>query len=348
MARHRLGRSQGRQAAHRRSAFTIFELLILLGGLSLLAGLLLPALGRARASARQIKDSSQIRGIHMGMVVWAQNNRDAYPLASTIDRRAGNETIPGGDDPGIKDQTKNIISILIFNNFFGPEICLSPAEVNPDFAVDEDYEYSEPEAAAMADKKLALWDPAFKGPPQRVDFQGSRGADRGNFSYAHTPPIGARKKMWLNTFSATEAIVGNRGPHWDLAPKGGWVLGADAPVDPMPYPPADTLPGMASNTLLIHGSRKTWEGNIAYNDSHVNFETRPDPESITFRFNSLPKGKEIRFDNLFANENDQTATKDPDSLTNSAGNTNNYLRSYAGGTAKGADMVELVGGWFID
>lgn len=348
MARNRHAWSHGRTSPRHRSGFTIFELMIILGGLSLLVGMLLPALGRARSTARQIKDATQVRAIHQGFVLWAQNNRDEYPLPSKVDKGEAGETVLGGDDPGIKDQTKNIISLLIFNGFSSPELCLSPAEANPDFAVDDNYEYSEPKAAALADKNRALWDPAFKGPPQRVDFQGSRGADRGNFSYAHTPPVGARKKVWQNTFGATEAIMGNRGPHWDAAEGRGWVLGAGAPVDAMPYAPADTLPGMSSNTLLIHGPRNTWEGNIAYNDNHVSFETRPDPDGTPFQFSGLPMGKQNRADNHFVNENDATGAKDPDSLKNSSGNANNYIRSYAGGTARGPEMIDLVGGWFID
>jgi hypothetical protein len=31
-----------------------------------------------------------------------------------------------------------------------------------------------------------------------------------------------------------------------------------------------------SLTFLIHGSRTKWEGNIGYNDNHVNFETTLD------------------------------------------------------------------------
>ena len=49
--------------------------------------------------------------------------------------------------------------------------------------------------------------------------------------------------------------------------------------------------GTGSNTLLIHGGRTTWEGNIAYNDNHITFETRPDPETTPFTFNNLPAGR---------------------------------------------------------
>ncbi len=332
-----------------RRGFTILELLIAVAVIAGLVGIMLPALGRSRGLARQIKDAANVRGIAQGLILFAQNNGDVYPLPSVLDKGSHSVKLAEGEDAGLKNQTKNIISILVYGTFFGPEICISPAESNGDIKMDPDFEYSDPKAA-MGNKKLALWDPAFKGPPSN-GYQGCKAEDGGNFSYAHAMPFGGRKKIWGNTFQATEAILGNRGPWYDLqsGATGTWMLSAKPPKDAMSYA-AGNRPATVSNTLLIHGGRNTWEGNIAYNDNHVNFETRPDPEGNPFSFKDLDPAHRTQFDNLFANENDKARTPDADSLVGDGPdkNVNNYLRMYAGGNAAGGTIVDLKDAWFAD
>ncbi|MCH8271108.1 MAG: prepilin-type N-terminal cleavage/methylation domain-containing protein, partial [Planctomycetes bacterium] len=79
-----------------RKGFTLIELLVVIAIIALLIGILLPALGKARAAARQLKDSSQVRGILQGMVLFAQNNSDRYPLPSRIDKMDGTTSVTLG------------------------------------------------------------------------------------------------------------------------------------------------------------------------------------------------------------------------------------------------------------
>ena len=59
------------------------------------------------------------------MVLFAQNNQDNYPIPSLLDK--SNNTMAAGQP---KDGTRHVISALIYGTFFGPEICVSPAESN--------------------------------------------------------------------------------------------------------------------------------------------------------------------------------------------------------------------------
>ncbi len=323
-------------------AFTLIELLVVIAIIALLIGILLPALGKARATARQLKDSSQIRGMMQGLALFAQNNSDNYPLPGKLDRSHYTVADPG--ESQIKDNTRNIISVLIWNAFFPTQMLVSPAEVNGDIREYDEYQFDEPVAANGSNKKLALWDPGFRATPEDQDdsrFNGLPGA--GGFSYAHSMPFSKRRARWANTFTSTEAALGNRGPSYELiggADEGTWQLIQDSGNN-TGY---DTEVGLTSNTLLIHGTRTKWEGNIGYNDSHVSFEKSPDPEGITFTFSTLNPQNRSQRDNLFVNENDSTRLKeDKENLTGNANNANAYLRSffvrnYSTGNNSGANI----------
>src|SRR4051812_18657286 len=64
-----------------RFAFTLVELLVVIGIIAVLIGILLPALNKARESARTIACAAQMRSLVQAAVLYCNNNRGYYPPA---------------------------------------------------------------------------------------------------------------------------------------------------------------------------------------------------------------------------------------------------------------------------
>jgi prepilin-type N-terminal cleavage/methylation domain-containing protein len=299
-----------------RRGFTLIELLVVIAIIALLVGILLPALSSARIAARKIKDANNIRTIVQSLVVFAGNSADEYPRPSDLDR--ANTTINLSADQAIaKDSTGNILSILIWSGGVAPEMCISPGETNTMEVVRDDrYQYSDPAAAAQP--AGALWDPGFAGTP--VDSEPARrtigGTRVANQSYAQAIPYGKRRQLWQATMVTTQAVFGNRGPGYEqtTAPDSGvYTLN----------PSGNPIPGLDSNTLAFFGGRTSWDGNIGYNDGHVTFETRPNPDGVVYRATTTPNP--TRPDNLFIDEVNEAGSVANDVRTR----LNNFLRPVA-------------------
>lgn len=102
-----------------RSAMTLIDTLFMLLTFIAVAGTVLPIISRSSMNTRQRQNSTQIRGIHSGRVLYAQGNNSHY---------VGIKSDGLNIDPTVGLTTQGRVQKLIEDNYFTVEYARSPSE----------------------------------------------------------------------------------------------------------------------------------------------------------------------------------------------------------------------------
>jgi hypothetical protein len=191
---------------------------------------------------RLLRDGTQIKQIQEAWIIFAREFNERFPTPASIPLHPVPDQ--AGEGPNVTlNTTANIHSMCIMQNYYSPEICVSPREPKANVMVCDDYDWETYDPAAGV-----FWDPQFQ-----ADLD-----DVSHVSYASMPLFGRRyDEQWMESYDNRFATIGTRGPK-------------DGVNDPN------------SITYEFFGSRNEWCGNVSFTGGNVVFVDSFTPKQAVY------------------------------------------------------------------